>query len=1174
MEAINFTQQLQVSHNTTGLYLIEASAGTGKTYTISNLYLRHILEGRDVSQILVVTFTNAATDELKGRIRQRLYEAYQNCKKTNYEDSFLKDLIQSLSSENQKKVKKRLDYALRSMDESAIYSIHGFCQKVLTEFAFLSGQPYQLEMNNNKDEWLYPIVLDWWRNNIATQESAIKFANYDAIGWTDYNAFQTFYNRIAEKAVKIQPEKLWENYQKSLQTCFEQLKKVWQKQNIIAQLIKSSCYNKRKTILKDDYLLSAQSKLDHYFEQETAGQFPKEISSLSFELLQNQLKAKFSEANLPETNFLKQVDNFIALNKAQLDIFIANSLVSAKATINKQVEQYKQKKQEISFHDLLSHLHKALNLKNGKALAQAIQQKYPVAFIDEFQDTDAIQYSIFNQIYFVNKESTLYMIGDPKQAIYSFRGGDIYTYIQAKQDLIENDGKIFTLNTNWRSTPKMIDAINSIFNKRKQDAFLYEKMIPFQPVGSPTKDQKQAHDYLVLDGKEEKALHFLVTENIVAKTIKPLSKEKSYELIDQTITNKIVHLLSLAQQGKARLGDNILEAKDIAILVPQHSDAQRLQKKLHAKGVQSVVASNTSVFQSEQATQLLVLLNAILDYKNHQLQRNALASTLVHLTFDEVYAFIHNEKQWSQWCESLKQLNQTWEKQGFISMFLQMVERLKLVNGMKRSGYLDRSLTNLMHLAELIQQASKKHSTMGDLTNWYATQIKQSNVDEAEMRLESDASLVKISTLHASKGLEYGVVFLPYLWGLKTNKDERPIYHKNPTELVLECDSSKKEQAQIKADYERLAEQVRLNYVALTRSVACCYIGWGNISNAKESALAYLLHNDQSPKNLQSHFANCATLQDDAAIQNDIEALASEDLLSYKKLELEDKVSKLDATKVKHGFNNKTFKGKIDRRWKINSYSRLTNDLDYIKKDTSAGKGLDAIFDFPAGKKVGTYLHEILEKIHFHSDIDEQIDVLNESLLAKYALPTEQVPVLKDWLKHIINTEFGEDGLTLKNIQPSKMLKEMEFNFSSKMVSIEQLNQLLKKYHPTIEQNITAEQFKGIINGIIDLVFEWNGKYYLLDYKSNLLGRMLEAYTPKKLSQEIIQHRYDLQYLLYSIALDRYCQSRIPNYSYDKDFGGVYYLFLRAMRVEHGKQYGSYFEKPNEALLIELAELF
>ncbi len=1177
MHAVNFSTQLQISHALNGLYLIEASAGTGKTYTISNLYLRHVIEGREVSEILVATFSKQATQELKGRIRLRLYQAQQQLKQATIDDDFLSALMQSLSEDNKNKAKRRVDLALRSMDESAIYSIHGFCQKVLSDFAFLSGQPYQLEMNNDKDEWLHPFILDWWRNNVATQKDTVQFANYQTLGWTDYQKFQTFYQRIAEKKVDILPNKNWQEQLEKLQNCYQRLQKAWQKTTIVDALIDVSCYKKTKTLLKDKSLLNANKTLTAFFEPEQYRYFPKEITSFSYELLCSQFKKGFDDSHLPDTHFFKIVDEFITLNEQQLGIFLANKLNQAKQIINQQVKDYKKKKQQISFDDLLNYLQQALtNNDVSSALINAIQNQYPVAFIDEFQDTDNTQYAIFKSLYFHNKNTALYMIGDPKQAIYSFRGGDIITYIQAKQDLIKNAGQMYTLNTNWRSTPQMIETVNSVFAKRGNDAFLYGDMIPFEAVEAPTKKQKETHRYLTINGKVNPPMHFWVTKNIADKKgkVKPLSKQNAYNLIDQQLSNSIVNLLNLAKQNKAMLGDKPLKASDIAILVPKHDDAQRLQTVLQKQGVQSVVASNISVYQSAQAGQLLQLLKAVLEYKNHQLQRNALANELVNLTYEAIHALINDEKKWSDWCYQLKTLNERWQKHGFMAMFMHMIYALNIVDGIKKTTALDRNITNLLHLAELIQQASKKHSTHSDLLSWFAKQVNSKATDETQIRLESDASLVKISTLHVSKGLEYGVVFLPYLWGLNSKKYDYPIYHKDDKNLVLECATNKQERAKIHADYERMAEQVRLVYVALTRSVACCYIGWGNISSANEQALAYLLNTDQQTQDLKTGYANCKALQNDEMIKQQCLALSDKGLVNYELLNKQQTQGYFKNKTEQQQRQAKTFNGEIDRSWQITSYSRLTKNLEAPSVTVIEEKGNDEIFDFPAGKKTGSYLHELLEKIDFQQDLSQQLDKLNPKLLAKYALHEETRPVVENWLTQILTTPFASKQLSLQALPSNKILKEMVFNFSTKTVKVNELNRLLKKHQPNIKQNINAEQFKGIVNGIIDCVFEWQGQFYLADYKSNLLGRKLDAYSAKQLEADVIKHRYDFQYLLYSVAVHKYLQSRLPNYSYKKDFGGVYYFYLRAMRIEHGKQYGVYFIKPDEMLINELAEMF
>jgi len=1211
---IPFTLEEQLSHPLQRLYLIEASAGTGKTYTIANLYLRHVLAGHRVSQILVVTFTNAATDELRGRIRAKLYTALQCLEKTCLDKEGLSDdpfsqqaLKNATQSDAQaQQAKAYLELAVHSMDEAAIFTIHGFCQRALKEFAFLSGQSFNLELNNNEDELLLPIAKDWWRRSLYAAEG-LRYQVAKAAWKNDITAFYRQIKRLLDRDVTLDSSHDIDNKQ-DITVDFTELAQAFlsSKEAIHSLLLDVSCLGRRGQY-QSKRLLNNIEAVTTWLEEANSLEPPKALPFFGQTYLLSQLKKGADGSQLLQQPLFTQIQDYCDHYPKVFQYTLMQLMDEALQFFKTQGQAIKTETQVLSFNDLLTQLHSALSAESGQALGQVLRERYPIAMIDEFQDTDPIQYGIFKQLYVGQPQQTLYMIGDPKQAIYSFRGGDIYTYLEAKKDVLKHHGTIYTLNQNWRSTPAMLTAVNCIFQHSPQP-FLHND-IHFQPITAPP--EKTDHKILRIQGEAVIPLTIYLTPDAEPKGSSKsvaLSKEVARQQIDSAITQYIALLLEASQAGQVQLGDQDLKPSDIAILVPTHNDAERLRVKLSVLGVASSSIGKKTVFESPEATALQQLLQAIRHPSNRALLRQALASPLLAYAYDEIYQQCHHEAAWFTWMETFHNLYLQWQAEGFMSMFLSLLARLNCTNALAQQAETDRMMTNLLQLGELLQQASKQHSSIDALLTWFADKCLNPSGENAELRLESDADTVKLTTLYASKGLEYGVVFLPYLWDLR-NIDKKPpiFYHNNAQQLCVDMGSSQFEQHRRLADYERVAEQCRLIYVALTRSIACCHLVWGNIATparggcADNAALGYLLHGKQTPETLKStELSSLAKAKwTKAQIETDLQALlqtaentlqiaALEQLKSAIKLPTKSVTQPIDPSNIAvydtpipalssttvAALSSKTFQRSLANNWRIVSFSSLSKNIYhnrlYVEKINQ-----DVIINFPAGKRTGLYLHRVFECLDFQADISQQVAQLNQRFLPRYGLSLEEHDLnTQYWIKQIVNTPLNQAGLKLVDIPMHKRLNELEFHFSTgnHKVDMQALNQLFRRVTVQPLQEITQSNFQGLVNGIIDLIFEDQGRYYLVDYKSNYLGNSLDAYQHETMLDEINTRRYDLQYMLYSLALHRFLQTRQANYAYKTHFGGVYYLYLRGMRSDQTT--GIFFTLPDEDFLEQLNTLF
>jgi len=1150
-----------------GFKLVEASAGTGKTYTIGNLYLRMLMDGHKVGEILVVTFTNAATEELRGRIRLRIHDAliYLNGLKegcSRDDDAFLMAWSESLQGDLDaiNKAGRQLKVALNSMDEAAIYTIQGFCQRALTEHAFNSRQTFDVEMITDDSEIWDAAIKDWWRINAYPLDGIELQLFTSALGSVE--SLIKLQSGLRKPGVTLLPEST--ETMVSLLEKWGQLAVEWSRlgdiwgsdQEKIVEALSSGALKQSRKVYKSANLESVLSAVETCLVGEPVLNASEELEAMRSTVLISQLRKGQSEAPF-EMNFFTRVDDFLDRADGLNKCFRVAALAEAHAAASEQVTAKKVAAGQLSFNDQLEFLERAL-VENHE-LGHQIHTRFPIAMIDEFQDTDAIQYSIFKHIYQGREHGGLIMIGDPKQAIYSFRGGDIFTYIQAKNDA-ENH---YTLGTNWRSTPELINAVNSVFSNRDDETFIYQD-IPFTAV-SPADRQ---HDLLLENGTAVPSMTIWHIQNSDGKA---LPKNAAGPLIYAHTANEIARLLQVGKTGELKLGEKNVDPGDIAVLVRTHFEANELKNALRHRGISAVANGGEQVFASDEAAGLLHLLEAVVDFRSTSTLRRALASSLLSNHYSEIHSCISDEQQWLAWGEHFRELNTTWTAKGFIAMFQQMLRRLNLGDRIAERHDASRRLTNLLHLGELAQQASKSVTGMDVLLHWFGNQIDL-DTSEAELRLENDGDLVRIVTIHSSKGLEYPIVFLPFMWSCRSRKSDAKtllaFYDEKESRHCLHAEPSE-EHLNI-AEKERLAEDIRFAYVALTRARAKIYLAWGHAGDAGKSALGWLFHHAQKPEDLA--MAQPAAIGKSTDVGEDLNRLVIASAnIEVIPLSVDSEMTVFDqGDEVAAACAATQFTGSIATDWRISSFSSMTRDVHQVFSQRELVRSDDPVFNFPAGSQTGLFLHSLFEELDFQQDHSDAVRQFTESQAARYGLDADLVSVVNAWVGDVLATHLKEAGVSLSQIPQSRRLNELEFDFSVGRIDVSLLNQTLETAAGQPLPPLVISDFRGYITGIIDLVFEANGRFYLADYKSNHLGFSLDQYTPEKLAGAVHDRRYDLQYLIYSLALHRYLKLRLPDYDYKTHFGGVYYLFLRGMRAANGNGYGVYYVKLDKALIEQL----
>ncbi len=1174
-----------------GQRLIEASAGTGKTYTIGILYLRLLLglggeqayfRPLSVEEILVVTFTEAATAELRGRIRDNIHGLRIACiRATGHQpsgaaenpgagsavaetDSVWQPLLQQIA--DIPAAAELLLAAERQMDEASIFTIHGFCQRMLNMNAFESGMLFEQQLVENQQQLLSQAAADFWRRYCYPLDEETASAVLDNFSGPEHLLASVLPWLQGEMPVIKSPpaegQSLEQRHQQNMRR-IETLKQSWSAASAdLAGLIEQSGVDKRSYSKK--YLPVWLEKLSLWAAATDTGyQIPKELERFA----QNILTEKTKKGEVPQHTLFTEIEVFLREPVTLYDCLVSHAL----REIRQSVIQQKRQQALLSFDDLLSRLDYALQQEAGPALAESIRQRYPVAMIDEFQDTDPLQYRIFKTLYSGQPQHTMLLIGDPKQAIYAFRGADIFTYISARKEVSAH----YTLGTNWRSSPAMVASVNRLFSGT-ENPFIFRD-IPFLPVAFSARNQ---HLSLQLHGKKQPAMRFWLAPG------EGMGAGEYQQIMAKQAANDIARWLTAGHQGDACFIDNKNRARpvtaaDITVLVRSSREAKIIREALQVKGIASVyLSSRDSVYLTNEARELLWILQAVLAPEQERLLRTALATSIIGLDAAALEQISQDSTQWDRMTDLFAGWQQLWRQSGVLPMLRDMMIKQQLAENLLASDGGERRLTDIMHLGELLQEASVQLDSQHALVRFLSRQIMHPDINGSsqQLRLESDSHLVRVVTIHKSKGLEYPLVWLPF--AASWRQAETALYHdRDDYSAVL--DLQKQDQSLALAEEERRAEDLRLLYVALTRSVWHCSIGLAPLfqgnrkaqgeTDLHQSAIGYLLQQGQpaTAEQLREHLLSLA--------DDNIEVIAPDTGVTANWQNTPASGQPLASRQLTRTLND---------FWRVTSYSGLQRHGSSRLLDIMPGFDIDAAGEqqpeehslltahhFPRGAGPGTFLHSLFEQLEFSQPVPEQW--LSEQVAA-HGYPAHWVPVLQHWLTTLLNTPLPVAGLSLSALQPQDRLVEMEFYLPiNRLLQPSALDSLIRRYDPLSQQAPAVDfyQVQGMLKGFIDLVFRWQGKYYLLDYKSNWLGADSNAYTPQAMQRAMIEHRYDMQYQLYTLALHRYLRHRIDGYDYQQHFGGVFYLFLRGMGGEQPEN-GVFFTRPEEAFVRQLDQLF
>nr|MBA2409706.1 UvrD-helicase domain-containing protein [Gammaproteobacteria bacterium] len=1088
------------------------------------------------------------------------------------------------SDEDSQLLARRLMAAASGMDEAPITTIHGFALRATQESAFESVLPFDRGEQIDDAAGRVEPATDYWRRQVIGQRPEVAQPFCDL--WPSPDDLE---KEIRDYLIRAHTRIAGPEHDEIVKRAVA-LRKLWKKGKTrlkadLKTFVEAGRLNKKELKVA---LEKHNSDIDAFLSEIDAA---LSVSSTAVPALpawavhladSRQFSARGNAAKQAAATFVatELVRKLVAFQP----LYKLDAVRQAKHQISSIAARRKQERRQFSFDDMIGALHEAItHPESGQALADALHKAWPWALVDEFQDTDPLQYEILRRIYAKRTHGGLMLIGDPKQAIYGFRSGDIFAYLQAVDDVADRYG----LTTNFRSTRGLLNAFAAIFKAPGKEAFLVADIEFHDVLPGPHADDRT----LTIEGAPVPP--FTLWPFADAKNS---AKSKIHPAIVNATVSRITRLLSDNAQAKFVTATDgtetsrTVQPRDIAVLVNTNREAAWMQRELSANGIASVCLHQQCVFEADEtqeANDLRKLLRAAASPTDEGLVRTALCTPLLGFHLRDMVRLAGEHTEWQTTLDRFQSAHARWQSTGVLSMlysFLQSAAPRLLAcdNG-------DRRMSNYMQLAELLATAESETFGMTGLIGWLRDTIAEASAagEQAQLRLESDEALVRIVTVHRAKGLQYPIVFLPFApWLGAGGKPDQPAFYFHEKGQAYLCPVLLDEAHKRQSVREARAEGLRLLYVALTRAEQAVFMPWGLANSAQNGALAGLLVRDLLG-NMETWYwsGNCNPL-DEAAIRKAIATLTS----SCNSIEVELLPVKDESAAFSPPLQALPGRARTDlpqRRppWGTYSFSRLVRysgaALASRGASDEAASEVEQIADGPAqfnmqGAAFGNALHDVLEKAE----------------LANWPGPTQTPAVEHGRLilhclrRHgfVVDETDSDDGAiancarlvsntlhtplpgigTLAVVPAAQRVAEMEFMMRLGGMSPDAVIRLLDwhGYGSPLSLTERSEALTGLMHGFIDLVVESGGRYYVIDYKTNNLGLGAEAYAIDNLRNAMRLRHYDLQYLIYVVSLHRYLGIRIPGYTPETHLGGVRYLFMRGMSPDAGAR-GIFSDRPD-----------
>lgn len=1177
-----------------GLHLVEASAGTGKTHNIALLYLRLLLEaGHAVDAIAVVTFTDAATRELRGRLRARIVEALARLDDPAPE---LADDLDALLAVHRsdplvlERARHRLETALIGFDQAVVSTLHGLCARLLAELAFETGQPFaELEAESSAGAVL-ELVRDYWRRNVVANPSAGVEAVLERWAEPDVLAvFLTQSQALVLSAERIDPLDSGTLLAEA-ESQHAQAIEIWMNLRASGSIVRALAI--LRAAVAEKWLSSAKNGSHHPSAIDACEQAVVSAESIAPAqgqlrrplLLSRILDARLKKAEkigwMPESDLAEVARCAQALDDAERASGLARIALFLRGALDfvrTGLAERRMRLRRLGFDDLIRNLHEQLHDAHGVNVARRIVERLPAILVDEFQDTDALQYGILRRIH--EAGSALFLIGDPKQAIYRFRGGDIFTYRSASDDAGEDQ---YTLLDNWRSDAPLIEAANAVFGGA-EDAFLY-RFIEFRPARFP---EQRADAPAALSSAAPLTIWRMPDRIDDNGKVKPWTIPLATARVLAQVCSEVKLILrAAAARGEA--------APSIAILVNSNRQAEEAARELAQWNVPCDYLSMASVYVSIDAAEIETLIAAVCAPGNAAVARAALATELLGETLSSLLAAEDDLDAWERLLARVAWLRQRWHDAGPYAVIAHCVQAaaarlLPHWDGRRR-------VTNLLHLAELLQHESARRSSPDELLRWFAERRREAEEKRGEgfaenVRPADDGGSVQVLTIHRSKGLQYDIVFAPFLYATYWHKldestaaDHAVSWH-DGDELRIDIGGPDWLAHARMHREEQFAESLRLAYVAITRARHRVWLAWAfantGSGDSRIGPLAWLcLRSADMVEPGELHGLDPAKA--DAALA----ALAQRARGSIQIVTMAPQAPPIDALPLatEHAVSLvlTAFRGRIDRRFETWSYSRLFGgnvhapiaDHDETIAPIVAVEATaigEPVAQRPRGAEFGNCMHDIFENVGFArlgatGSAPELARICDDHGIARNDHAT-----VASMAREAVNSELvAGTGLRLAALAEGESLAELEFLFPLGGARLEAFEAILARdsRYARAPGELLARRgvIAGLMTGFIDLVLRWKDFYYVVDYKTNLLGATRDDYAPGRLASAVRTRDYDLQYLIYTVALQRFLRVRLgAGYAYDRHIGGALYLFVRGMRA--GTPGGIHFDRPDGVLV-------
>ncbi|MDQ8183759.1 UvrD-helicase domain-containing protein [Pelagicoccus sp. SDUM812005] len=1143
-----------------GTTLIEASAGTGKTYTLCRIALKLTLQhGITLDRILAVTFTEAATEELAARIQKLYQSTLRELELGDPQEAALKECIAQPDFDLEA-AKNALRYSLEVFDEAPISTIHSFCKRSLDLVALETQTPFDAELSQVEEQLIEQLQSEYIRQEILEASQALSLA----LGFQ--KNFEKRLNDIGRQTsthpeAKLRPTPLPVDFE-ALERRFAEIPEAIRdlaerKADYLAHLRKTS--RNAKQLRGDSPDLEACLKRGALLPQDL--EWLEDFRSEAWSKAVNK-----GGAHLPVPPLISLVD----VVKEQIEAAFTSLIYNYKPWLSERLEKAKLQANVISFNDLLHHLSRALKSEAGERVKQFLSAKYDAALIDEFQDTDRVQLDIAKAL-FGEGEHYLFYIGDPKQAIYRFRGADIYAYFQATEG---GEIRKEALTKNYRSAPRLVAAVNTLFNSAA--AGFVDERIQFEAVEPGT----DPADFPPCQSPFK--LHQL--------TVSEFEKFGSgwyRDVLAERAANDFV----------ARINqDPDFDPASAAFLVNSKHEADTLSLALAKRGVSVAIRADRSVFQTQEAADLGQILAALASPTRTSLKRGAYAALDTSLTAKDMVGPAFEES-----AAPIFEYITEWAKDWFSRNFDVALHGLLQLLDTKRSNALDseRRYANICQLSELLSEArdAEDLSPRG-LLNWLSRKANAnvSQHEEWQTRISSDEGKPQVITVHKSKGLQFPIVYLPFLGLRRVRADElSATYHGPDDEMVIDYAPEADSPAVTHSQREALAEDVRLLYVALTR--------------AERENIVYLCPEAMARGNCSSfaQFLLDEGLEStSAAVAEKLEriAAASDQTIAFEQSPLEAGPFVALQRKSESDPEEEVFAKPLQKRKRmplpdrVLSFSSLNKSLHIDETDESveateadsalsdesapiaeepeveeAPEGI-SIFTLPKGTHAGDLLHLILERFDF-SRPETLAATTQMAFDALQFEPRDFEPIVAGQIGAIakakLNSKFT--SFALEDVAPQLRVPELEFSYP---VSGDVKEGILDALAANDLGRIPASWLSGLakgeaglpasmLRGFIDLVLEHEGRLYIFDWKSNYLGPTPTDYDQNAILESMSDHNYFLQYLLYCVALKRFAEWRFPQRRFEDLFGGVFYIYARG--ISPGKETGIYYDLPTPELL-------